>query len=74
MLTALGQGATPSLWQRLHELRMPVEVLAGERDARYVALGRRIATSSRGRFTLVGGVGHRVALEAPDAVARMIGG
>ena len=53
---------------------MPVEVLAGERDERYVALGRRIATASAGRFTLVAGVGHRVALEAPDAVARVIGG
>ena len=33
------------LWDRLGELRMPVTVMAGERDAQYRALGERLAAA-----------------------------
>jgi 2-succinyl-6-hydroxy-2,4-cyclohexadiene-1-carboxylate synthase len=73
-LRALGAGAMAPMWERLGELTMPVALLAGERDSAYVAHGRRLAQSIDGAsFTEVVGAGHRLALEAPDAVADAIG-
>src|SRR5256885_13926321 len=42
-LRALGTGTQEPLWSRLNELEMPVLVLAGARDEKFVALGRRLA-------------------------------
>jgi 2-succinyl-6-hydroxy-2,4-cyclohexadiene-1-carboxylate synthase len=73
-LRALGAGAMAPMWDRLGELTMPVALLAGERDSVYVAHGRRLAQSIDGAsFTEVAGAGHRLALEAPEAVAAAIG-
>jgi 2-succinyl-6-hydroxy-2,4-cyclohexadiene-1-carboxylate synthase len=72
-LRAFGPGTMAPMWDRLGELAMPVAVLAGARDARYVAEGRRLAASIRGAtLEVVAGAGHRLALEAPAAVARAL--
>ena len=44
-LRGIGTGVMAPLWERLGELAMPVAVLAGERDAKFVA----IAGGSRAR-------------------------
>ncbi len=73
-LRQLGAGAMTPVWDRLHELRMPVSVLAGEDDAAYSAAGRRLAAAiENSTLRTLPGVGHRVALEAPDEVAVAIG-
>ena len=72
-LRGVGTGVMTPLWDRLGELRMPVAVLAGERDAKFAALGRRLAQAlPRATLTIVAGAGHAVALEAPAAVAAAI--
>jgi 2-succinyl-6-hydroxy-2,4-cyclohexadiene-1-carboxylate synthase len=72
-LRGIGTGAMEPLWDRLAELAMPVAVLAGERDEKFVALGRRLAGAlPRGEFVIVAGAGHALALEAPAAVAAAI--
>ena len=38
----IGAGAMEPLWDRLGELKMPVTVLVGERDAKYLSLGQRM--------------------------------
>jgi 2-succinyl-6-hydroxy-2,4-cyclohexadiene-1-carboxylate synthase len=74
-LRDLGTATMAPMWERLGELRMDVAVLAGERDPRYVALARRLATAiPRAQLTIVAGAGHRLALEAPEAVAAAIAG
>jgi pimeloyl-ACP methyl ester carboxylesterase len=61
------------VWDRLGELRMPAVVLAGERDAKFSELGRRLAEGlPEATFTLVPGAGHALPLEAPAAVAAAI--
>ena len=61
------------LWDRLRELRMPVTVLVGERDERYVALGERVAAGCReARVEVVPGAGHALVREVPAAVAAAI--
>ncbi|MEA2185982.1 MAG: 2-succinyl-6-hydroxy-2,4-cyclohexadiene-carboxylate synthase [Solirubrobacteraceae bacterium] len=72
-LRGIGTGVMTPLWQRLGELRMPVAVLAGERDAKFVALARRLVEGlPGGSLTIVEGAGHALPLEAPAAVARAI--
>jgi 2-succinyl-6-hydroxy-2,4-cyclohexadiene-1-carboxylate synthase len=73
-LRGLGTGAMQPLWTRLGELHMPVAVLVGKRDARYRLLGERMAASlPDARLHVVAG-GHRLALENPAAVARVLEG
>jgi 2-succinyl-6-hydroxy-2,4-cyclohexadiene-1-carboxylate synthase len=72
-LRGIGTGVTAPLWERLGELRMPVAVLAGERDEKYVALGERLAGAlPDAELTVVPGAGHSLPLEAPAAVAAAI--
>lgn len=68
-LRGIGTGAMEPLWGRLGELTMPATVLAGERDAKFVALGERLAAGLRTTLTVVPGAGHGLPREAPDAVA-----
>ncbi|HWX75713.1 MAG TPA: alpha/beta fold hydrolase [Solirubrobacteraceae bacterium] len=68
-LRGVGAGEMQPLWGRLGELAMPVDVLVGERDATYQALGRElVARLPRGRLRLLAG-GHRLALESPAELA-----
>ena len=68
-LRSLGVGAMTPMWDRLSELRMPVEVVVGADDAAYEATGRRLAASiGNATVRAVAGVGHRVVLQAPHAV------
>ena len=72
-LRGVGTGVMEPVWDRLGELTMPVSVLAGERDAKFVALARRLADElSRAALTLVPGAGHALTLEAPQFVAATI--
>jgi len=74
-LRGIGTGVMQPLWERLGELRMPVAVLAGERDAKFVALARRLARApADATLTIVPGAGHALPLEAPAAVAAAIEG
>jgi 2-succinyl-6-hydroxy-2,4-cyclohexadiene-1-carboxylate synthase len=68
VMRGLGTGEMPSLWGRLGELSMPVTFLAGDRDAKFAAIGNRVATACADcRLVVVKG-GHRLALENPGAV------
>jgi len=72
-LRGFGAGAMEPVWERLGELAMPAVVVAGGRDAKFTALGRRlVAALPAGRLVVVPGAGHAVPLEAPQAVARAI--
>jgi 2-succinyl-6-hydroxy-2,4-cyclohexadiene-1-carboxylate synthase len=73
-LRGIGTGVMAPLWERLGDLAMPVVVLAGELDAKYVALGERlVAALPAATLVVVPGAGHALALEAPAAVAAAIG-
>jgi 2-succinyl-6-hydroxy-2,4-cyclohexadiene-1-carboxylate synthase len=73
-LRGIGAGEMEPLWGRLGLLRMPVTLLAGERDERYVALARRMRERlPRAELRILPG-GHRLPLESPDALARALEG
>jgi 2-succinyl-6-hydroxy-2,4-cyclohexadiene-1-carboxylate synthase len=67
-LRLAGQGAVTPMWDRLAEVEVPVLVVAGERDDRYAALGRRLAAGlPDATLVLVPGAGHAAHLEQPGA-------
>jgi 2-succinyl-6-hydroxy-2,4-cyclohexadiene-1-carboxylate synthase len=74
VLRGIGTGEMAPLWDRLGELTMPVTVVAGERDAKFRALGERmVALLGDARLLVIAG-GHVLALESPEAVAEAIEG
>jgi 2-succinyl-6-hydroxy-2,4-cyclohexadiene-1-carboxylate synthase len=73
-LRGIGTGSMEPLWDRLSGLTMPAVVLAGERDAKFRALGERLAAAlPRGELVIVQGAGHGIPREDPAAVAAAIG-
>lgn len=69
-LRGMGTGVMEPLWARLGSLSMPVTVLAGERDEKFVALAEQMAAAiPSAEARVVEGAGHALHLERPDAVA-----
>jgi 2-succinyl-6-hydroxy-2,4-cyclohexadiene-1-carboxylate synthase len=73
-LRGIGTGAMTPLWDRLGELTMPADVVVGERDAKFVALGERLAAGLGGpvRTHVVPGAGHGLPREAPEELAHIL--
>jgi 2-succinyl-6-hydroxy-2,4-cyclohexadiene-1-carboxylate synthase len=72
-LRVLGQGVQPSNWERLGELRMPVLLIAGELDTKYVGIAQRMAERiADARVEIVPGAGHACHLEQPEHVAQLL--
>ncbi|HEY4811878.1 MAG TPA: hypothetical protein VIH71_12555, partial [Solirubrobacteraceae bacterium] len=72
VLRGLGAGAMEPLWERLGELSMPVTVIAGARDTKYVALGQQMVERLADARLLVDEGGHGLVLENPAAIARAL--
>jgi 2-succinyl-6-hydroxy-2,4-cyclohexadiene-1-carboxylate synthase len=71
-LRGIGAGEMEPLWERLGELRMPVTVVAGDRDLSYRELGRRMAEAIAGAELVVIPGGHGLVLENPAGVAALV--
>jgi 2-succinyl-6-hydroxy-2,4-cyclohexadiene-1-carboxylate synthase len=72
-LRLAGSGAQRPLWDALDSLAIPTLVLAGERDAKFVELGTRIATSiPNATFAAIPDAGHAAHSEQPDHTAALI--
>ncbi len=71
-LRGIGTGQMEPLWTRLGSLAMPTVVLVGDRDEKFLALGRRMADAlARGELVVLAG-GHRLPLENPAALAAVL--
>lgn len=64
----------PPWWDDLHHIAAPTLVLAGERDHKFTALGRRLveAIGTNARFAVIDGAGHAAHLQRPATVASSI--
>lgn len=72
-LRMAGTGTQDPLWGRLRELMMPVLVLAGDRDTKFIDIGRQLAGGiPRATFATVPGAGHAAHLEQPSVTASII--
>jgi 2-succinyl-6-hydroxy-2,4-cyclohexadiene-1-carboxylate synthase len=72
-LRVLGQGVQPSNWDRLGELRMPVLLIVGGLDTKYVDIAHRMAERIADvRVEVVPSAGHACHLEQPERVAHLL--
>ena len=72
-LRALGQGVMPSLWDRLGELAMRVDLTVGALDAKYVEIAAAMDERlTNGRVHVIDDAGHAVHLEKPETLARLL--
>jgi 2-succinyl-6-hydroxy-2,4-cyclohexadiene-1-carboxylate synthase len=72
-LRTLGQGAQPDNWPRLGELSMPVLLIAGALDPKYVDIAHRMSAAiPNARVEIVDRAGHACHLERPEAVAQLL--
>lgn len=74
-LRGLGAGALAPLWDRLSDLTMPVTLVVGERDRKFLGIAEKMAVEiPEAEVVVVRGAGHAVHLEAPRRVAEIVGG
>ena len=73
-LAHFGLGAQLPLWEQARAIRMPVLILAGEKDEMFVALGERLAAAigTNALFLLVPEAGHAVPFQQPEAFATLL--
>lgn len=66
-LRKYGTGVQPSYWDRLSELGMPVLLIAGERDLKFVSINEEMQKSlPRARLAIVQHAGHNIHLESQE--------
>lgn len=72
-LRLAGTGAQEPLWDRLGELGIPVLVVAGALDAKFVDHAERLAGSiPAAELAIVASAGHAVHLEQPEAFSSLL--
>jgi 2-succinyl-6-hydroxy-2,4-cyclohexadiene-1-carboxylate synthase len=71
-LRGIGTGEMESLWGRLAELKMPVIVVAGHRDRKFVRTSERMVKLLPDSLLQVNGGGHCLLFENPKIVARAL--
>jgi 2-succinyl-6-hydroxy-2,4-cyclohexadiene-1-carboxylate synthase len=72
-LRVLGQGVQPSNWDRLGELRMPVLLVVGGLDTKYIDIAHRMAERiADARVEVIPDAGHACHLEEPERVAHLL--
>jgi 2-succinyl-6-hydroxy-2,4-cyclohexadiene-1-carboxylate synthase len=68
-------GAQESLWEKLASIRIPLLWVAGQRDAKFLALAQRaVGRMPRARLAVAPGAGHRVPWEQTEWLARETAG
>lgn len=72
-LRTCGLGQMPNYTSRLSTLCLPLQLVVGERDERFVGLSERLSrVLTNASLHLVPACGHNVPLEAPAALAALI--
>ena len=72
-LRGMGAGAMEPLWDALGKINVPSTFCAGRDDPGFVESARRLASAVPGaRVEVVGGSGHAVQFDQPDAMARVL--
>jgi 2-succinyl-6-hydroxy-2,4-cyclohexadiene-1-carboxylate synthase len=73
VLRTIGGGAMAPLWDRIGTLTMPVSVIVGGRDTKFMAYAERFAQLlPQAEVRTIDGVGHGLPREAPRELAALI--
>lgn len=72
-LRGMGQGAQPSYWDRLGEMNVPVLLVAGSLDRKFVGIAGQIGIKIPGaELSVVPDAGHAVHLERPEEFSILV--
>lgn len=72
-LREMGTGQQPSLWAELSQIKFPLRLVIGEKDAKFRAIANKMtATNSNIRHSVIPGCGHNVHFESPEIFVREI--
>lgn len=72
-LRGMGTGVQPPLWRALGDVTMPVLLIAGALDEKFVAINRQMARQiPHARLQIVPGAGHTVHLERPSLFQQFV--
>ena len=72
-LRGMGTGVMPSLWSKLSMLSMPVKLIVGESDTKFVNINQEMAgLIPNAHLSIVPGASHTVHLEAPDEFTQIV--
>lgn len=72
-MECLGTGVMPPMWENLSALTMPVQLIVGQRDAKFLEIaGAMLPRLAQGKLDVVEGAGHNPVLENPSALARLL--
>ena len=72
-LRYLGLGVQPSLWHKLSTNQIPLLLLVGELDPKFVAINRRIANlAHQANLKIVKNSGHNIHFEQPKLYVKLI--
>jgi 2-succinyl-6-hydroxy-2,4-cyclohexadiene-1-carboxylate synthase len=72
-LEHVGTGRLPALWERLHELTGPVDLVTGEHDPKFTEIARRMGERiPRARLSVIEGCGHAIHLERPADLVQVL--
>ena len=73
-LCGMGTGIQPSLWEQLPQLHLPVLLLAGELDSKFVTIARQMAAQlPQAQLRLIPNAGHTIHLEQPSGWTETVG-
>lgn len=74
-LRGMGTGRQPSLWNELSLITLPVLLVCGELDSKFVEIGKRMAERlPNAEVAIVPRAGHAVHFERPSAYTAVVGG
>ncbi len=72
-LRGYGQGAQPSVWGEIRGLRLPVLLITGSRDERYISINEEMAgLIPDAEFTVISDAGHNPLADQPEATYRTV--
>ncbi|WP_462405698.1 2-succinyl-6-hydroxy-2,4-cyclohexadiene-1-carboxylate synthase [Gracilibacillus sp. Marseille-QA3620] len=72
-LLGMGTGSQPSYWGELARLQMPVQLLAGELDSKFVRIAKQMAEALPfPQISIIEGAGHAIHVEKPAEFGRIV--
>ncbi|GGC81183.1 putative 2-succinyl-6-hydroxy-2,4-cyclohexadiene-1-carboxylate synthase [Thalassobacillus devorans] len=72
-LRGMGTGVQPSWWERLEQLELPVQLIVGESDKKFVSINERMKSKiSDSSLHVIREAGHAVHVEQPKLFAEIV--
>jgi 2-succinyl-6-hydroxy-2,4-cyclohexadiene-1-carboxylate synthase len=72
-LRGMGTGVQPSLWSSVKRINLPILVLAGALDPKFVAIGRQLSAQMKdAQLKIIPDAGHTIHLERPSRFQHLV--